>query len=86
MGARVWSNSLLVHLEVERQELLNEMKKKDNKKVIQEKMAKTFSVRRLEVVRGSPAVAEFKERWPALFFEAEVSTGRHKNVNFSIGN
>ncbi|XP_075884635.1 uncharacterized protein LOC142889826 isoform X1 [Nelusetta ayraudi] len=35
-------------------------------------MAKTFSIRRLEVVRGSPAVAEFKERWPALFCEAEI--------------
>ncbi|KAE8278979.1 hypothetical protein D5F01_LYC22561 [Larimichthys crocea] len=57
---------------VEKQRLLNEMKKKDNKKVIQEEMAKTFSVRRLEVVRGSPAVAEFKERWAALFCEAEI--------------
>lgn len=75
VGVRVWSNSRFIHLEVERQELLNEIKKKDNKKVIQEKMAKTFSIRRLEVVRGSPAVAEFKERWPALFCEAEVSTG-----------
>lgn len=59
-------------LELERQELLNEVKKKNNNKVIQEKMAKTFSYRRLEVVSGSPAAEDFRERWPALFCEAEV--------------
>ena len=59
-------------LEIERQELLNEIKKKNNAKVIQEKMAKTFSYRRLEVVSGSPAAADFKDRWPALFCEAQV--------------
>lgn len=75
VGVWVWSNSPLIYLEVERQELMNEAKKKDNKNVIQAKMDKTFSIRRLEVVTGSPAVTEFKERWPALFFEAEVSTG-----------
>lgn len=35
-------------------------------------MAKTFSYRRLEVVSGSPAAEDFKERWPALFCEAEI--------------
>lgn len=59
-------------LELERQELLNEVKKKNNNKVIQEKMAKTFSYRRLEVVSGSPAAEDFRERWPALFCEAEI--------------
>ncbi|XP_028445551.1 uncharacterized protein LOC114563006 [Perca flavescens] len=59
-------------LEMERQELLNEVKKKNNTKVIQEKMEKTFSCRRLEVVSGSPAAGDFQERWPALFCEAEV--------------
>ncbi|XP_029915206.1 uncharacterized protein LOC115364767 isoform X2 [Myripristis murdjan] len=59
-------------LEVERQELLSDVKKKDNTKVIQEKMAKTFSCRRLEVVSGTPSAADFKERWPALFCEAEI--------------
>ncbi|XP_072550640.1 uncharacterized protein [Salminus brasiliensis] len=57
-------------LERERQELLNEVKKKNNNtKVIQ---AKTFSYRRLEVVSGSPAADEFRERWPALFCDAEI--------------
>ncbi|XP_034086759.1 uncharacterized protein LOC117555849 isoform X2 [Gymnodraco acuticeps] len=57
---------------MEREELLNEVKKKNNHKVIQEKMTKTFSYRRLEVVTGSPAAGDFKERWPALFCEAEI--------------
>ncbi|KAK0148644.1 hypothetical protein N1851_011039 [Merluccius polli] len=56
-------------LEMERQELLNEVKKKNNNKVIQEKMSKTFSKRRLEVVSGTPAAEDFRERWPALFCE-----------------
>lgn len=55
-----------------RQELLEEVKKKNNTKVIQEKMAKTFSLRRIEIVSGSPAAADFQERLPALFCEAEV--------------
>ncbi|CAL8242066.1 unnamed protein product [Merluccius merluccius] len=59
-------------LERDRQELLNEVKKKDNAKLIKEKMANTFSYRRLEVVSDSPAAADFKERWPALFCEAEI--------------
>ncbi len=59
-------------LEMERQELLEEVKKKNNHKVIKKKWQKTFSYRRLEVVSGSPAAEDFKERWPALFCEAEV--------------
>ena len=57
---------------MERQELLNKVKKKNNTKVIQEKMAKTFSYWRLELVSGSPAADDFKEQWPALFCETEV--------------
>ncbi|XP_041924630.1 uncharacterized protein LOC121688822 isoform X1 [Alosa sapidissima] len=53
-------------LEMERQELLNEVKKSNNTKVIQEKMAKTFSIRRLKIVSESPAADDFRERWPAL--------------------
>ncbi|XP_047661733.1 uncharacterized protein LOC113646527 isoform X2 [Tachysurus fulvidraco] len=59
-------------LEVERQELLSEVKKKNNYNVIKEKMAKTFSYRRIEVVSGCPSVEDFKKRWPALFCEAEM--------------
>ncbi|XP_057716525.1 uncharacterized protein LOC130931626 [Corythoichthys intestinalis] len=35
-------------------------------------MRKTFSSRRLEVVTLSPSVNVFKERWPALFSEAQI--------------
>ena len=63
-------------LEMERQELLNEVKKKNNNKVIQEKMSKTFSKRRLEVVSGTPAAEDFRERWPALFCEDGVGESR----------
>uniref|UniRef100_A0A3B1IVH8 PB1 domain-containing protein n=1 Tax=Astyanax mexicanus TaxID=7994 RepID=A0A3B1IVH8_ASTMX len=67
-------------LEKERQELLNEVKRKNNTKVIQDKMAKTFSYRRIEVVSGSPAADEFRERWPALFCEAEVGEPQIKKM------
>ncbi|XP_073330048.1 uncharacterized protein [Pagrus major] len=66
-------------LELERLELINEMKKKSNGKAIQEKMSKTFSSRRVEVVTLSPSVSVLKDRWPALFSETQV----RKFDNFS---
>ncbi|KTF74419.1 hypothetical protein cypCar_00047951, partial [Cyprinus carpio] len=71
-------------LEMERQELLEEVKKKNNHKVIKEKMAKTFSYRRLEVVSGSPAAEDFKERWPALFCEAEIKEEFRRLTTISL--
>ncbi len=59
-------------LEKERQALLDEVKKKDNQRVVGEKMSKT-SYRRHEVVNLSPAIKDCLERWPALFSEAQVS-------------
>ncbi|XP_041841785.1 uncharacterized protein LOC121640158 isoform X3 [Melanotaenia boesemani] len=59
-------------LEQERLELLDEVKKKNNAKIITDKMSKTFSSRRVEVVTLSPSVNVFKERWPALFSEAQI--------------
>lgn len=59
-------------LEKERLELISDIKKKGNEKIITEKMTKTFSARRVEVVTLSPSVSFFKERWPALFNEAQV--------------
>ncbi|KAL7851995.1 hypothetical protein SRHO_G00084140 [Serrasalmus rhombeus] len=60
-------------LEKERLELVEEITKKNNAKIIMEKMSKTFSSRRVEVVTLSPAVSVFKERWPALFSEAQIT-------------
>ncbi|KAG1960360.1 hypothetical protein F2P79_006252 [Pimephales promelas] len=71
-------------LEMERQVLLNEVLKKNNTKVIQEIMAKTFSCRRLEVVSGSPAAEHFKERWPALFCEAEIKEEFRRITTISL--
>lgn len=59
-------------LEKERLELVEEIKKKNNTNIIGEKMSKTFSIRRVEVVTLSPAVSVFKQRWPGLFSEAQV--------------
>ncbi len=59
-------------LEKERLELICEITKKNNAKIIADKMNKTFSSRRVEVVSLSPSVGVFKERWPALFTEAQV--------------
>ncbi|XP_058481853.1 sterile alpha motif domain-containing protein 3-like isoform X1 [Solea solea] len=60
-------------LEKERVELLSEMMKRDNSKVVAQKMAKTFSLRREEIVKEAPAISECMKRWPALFSEAQIS-------------
>ncbi|XP_067331111.1 uncharacterized protein [Channa argus] len=60
-------------LEDERLALLNEVKKQNNRMVIKEKMAKTFSFRRQEIVEKEMGVEELKERWPALFGVDEIN-------------
>lgn len=59
-------------LEKERVELLCEIMKRDNGQVVAEKMAKTFSLRRKEIIHEAPAVREFMQRWPALFDATQV--------------
>lgn len=61
------------NLENERLSLLSEVKRRNNRTVIKEKMEKTFSLRRHEVVEKETEVKELKERWPALFTVDEVS-------------
>ena len=77
-------------LEEERVALLTEVKKKNNEAVIKDKMHQTFSYRRLEVVQDMPMVAEFQNRWPALFTMSEVSKGnikeQFKSFSFSVLN
>ncbi|XP_048024756.1 sterile alpha motif domain-containing protein 3 isoform X2 [Megalobrama amblycephala] len=60
-------------LELERLELLNEVKMRNNYQIISEKMAKTFSIRRQEVVSHAPSVIELKDRWPALFCADQIN-------------
>lgn len=60
-------------LENERLSILSEVKKRNNRAVIKNKMDKTFSLRRQEIVEKESGVEELKERWPALFTMDEVS-------------
>jgi len=60
-------------LENERVVLLNEVKMRNNYQIICEKMAKTFSFRRQEVVSHALSVSELKNRWPALFCADQVN-------------
>uniref|UniRef100_A0A9J7X5X1 Sterile alpha motif domain-containing 3-like n=1 Tax=Cyprinus carpio carpio TaxID=630221 RepID=A0A9J7X5X1_CYPCA len=53
--------------------LLSEVTKKNNEQVIKVLMDQTFALRRHEVVEDLPFIVEFKNRWPALFTEREVS-------------
>uniref|UniRef100_A0A3Q2D2W4 PB1 domain-containing protein n=1 Tax=Cyprinodon variegatus TaxID=28743 RepID=A0A3Q2D2W4_CYPVA len=55
-------------MEKERIELLAAIKRRNNDRVIAEKMARTFAYRRQEVVNEEPGIGDFKDRWPALFF------------------
>lgn len=59
-------------LKKERVDMLQEIKKKNNERIISEKMERSFSFRRQEVVKQCPAIQDFRERWPALFSEAQV--------------
>ena len=60
-------------LESERVELLTEIQKRNNNVVIAEKMAKTFSIRRDEIVNQTPQISKVKDRWPALFEATQVN-------------
>lgn len=59
-------------LEMERLDLLKEMKKKNNERAINEKMEKSFAMRRKEVVKDCPAIQDLLERWPSLFCENQI--------------
>ncbi|XP_035273725.1 uncharacterized protein LOC118227390 [Anguilla anguilla] len=60
------------NLEKERLSLLKEVKKRNNHMVKRDKMAKTFSFRRQEVVEKKLSV-ELKDRWPTLFQVDEMN-------------
>ncbi|XP_051803243.1 sterile alpha motif domain-containing protein 3-like isoform X2 [Acanthochromis polyacanthus] len=59
-------------LEQVRLELLSEIKKRNNSQIISDKMEKTFSIRRQEIVTLAPPVSDLKERWPTLFLPAQI--------------
>lgn len=59
-------------LENIRVELLTDVRRRNGASDVRQKMSRTFSYRRQEVVQGSPTAGEFKARWPALFQINEV--------------
>ncbi|CAL9702044.1 unnamed protein product [Knipowitschia caucasica] len=61
-----------VTLERERQELLLERTKRDSH-VTAQKMDRTFSLRRQEVLCEEPLVKDFLGRWPALFNASQIN-------------
>uniref|UniRef100_A0A3P9K7E0 Uncharacterized protein n=1 Tax=Oryzias latipes TaxID=8090 RepID=A0A3P9K7E0_ORYLA len=61
-------------LETIRIELLSDVKKHNNRDTIKDKMNKTFSLRRQEVIYDALMISELQERWPALFDPAEINT------------
>ncbi|XP_063327036.1 uncharacterized protein LOC134625716 [Pelmatolapia mariae] len=63
---------LKVKVEKERIELLSEVMKRDNSRVVAQKMDKTFSLRREEIVKEAPAISDFMKRWRALFSEVQI--------------
>lgn len=60
-------------LEKTRVALLSEVQKRNNDDKVAKMMDNTFALRREEVVREAPMIADFKTRWPALFHVREVS-------------
>lgn len=60
-------------LENVRLELIAVSKTKDNSQLINDMMSRTYSFRRSEVVGRAMHVAEFRERWPALFDPVQVN-------------
>lgn len=60
-------------LEKLREELVTESKKKNNEKIVKDKMSKTFALRRHEIINRCPTVRAMKDRWPALFDPSQVS-------------
>uniref|UniRef100_A0A9J8CQU1 Uncharacterized protein n=2 Tax=Cyprinus carpio carpio TaxID=630221 RepID=A0A9J8CQU1_CYPCA len=60
-------------LEMLRQQLVDEMKRKNPDAVfINQKMDMTLSLRRKDVVINKPPVSQILQRWPALFRESQV--------------
>lgn len=63
-------------LETQRLDMVEEFKKTlaDRDMIlVHQHMQRTFALRREEIVNSAPPIAELKDRWPALFSEAQVS-------------
>uniref|UniRef100_A0A1A7W7T8 Uncharacterized protein n=1 Tax=Iconisemion striatum TaxID=60296 RepID=A0A1A7W7T8_9TELE len=56
-----------------RVELLSDVKKRNNRATVGEKMKKTFALRRQEIIYDAPMINDLQERWPALFQAVEIN-------------
>ncbi|KAJ8351759.1 hypothetical protein SKAU_G00232350 [Synaphobranchus kaupii] len=74
-------------LETRRMEMLEEFKKTPADRdmvLVHQHMQRTFPLRREEIVTLAPPIAELKERWPALFSEAQLYGEFHRITNQSL--
>ncbi|KAG7489594.1 hypothetical protein JOB18_015777 [Solea senegalensis] len=60
-------------LEKIRENLLLDVRKRNNEDTLAAMMEKTFAHRRQEVIRDAPLIADYKTRWPALFCVRELT-------------
>uniref|UniRef100_A0A3B5A7P0 PB1 domain-containing protein n=1 Tax=Stegastes partitus TaxID=144197 RepID=A0A3B5A7P0_9TELE len=52
--------------------------------LIHQNMQRTFAFRREEIVHSAPPIAELKDRWPALFCEAQLYSEFHRITNQNL--
>ncbi|XP_031150549.1 uncharacterized protein LOC116046346 isoform X2 [Sander lucioperca] len=74
-------------LENQRLEMLEQFKKTviDRDMImIHQHMQRTFALRREEIVNSAPPIAELKDRWPALFCEAQLYSEFHRITNQNL--
>ncbi|XP_068570968.1 uncharacterized protein [Cebidichthys violaceus] len=74
-------------LETRRMEMLEEFKKMPTDRdmvLVHQHMQCTFPLRREEIVTLAPPIAELKDRWPALFSEAQLYGEFHRITNQSL--
>uniref|UniRef100_A0A3Q3RC73 PB1 domain-containing protein n=1 Tax=Monopterus albus TaxID=43700 RepID=A0A3Q3RC73_MONAL len=67
-------------LETQRLEMVEKFKKASAERdmiLIHQHMQRTFALRREEIVNSAPHIAELKDRWPALFCDAQVSKNKN---------
>ncbi|KAF0021708.1 hypothetical protein F2P81_026039 [Scophthalmus maximus] len=74
----------LESLEKERLKLLSEVGIRNNERVIADKMARRFAIRRQEVVNQEPSIKVFQDRWPALFQQNEINAEFQRLMTVSL--
>ncbi|XP_025999394.1 uncharacterized protein LOC113007151 [Astatotilapia calliptera] len=69
--------------ELERQQLIEEYKKK-NSTAVKDLMCKTFAHRRHDIISQQLSVSDIKDRWPALFDVSQVSAEFHRITTLNL--